>query len=409
MTETTAMQPEPAAAITALEDEPVGIVLKRTREDYGEDLRAVAAALRISRSYLDAIERSRYDELPGQAYASGWIRSYAQYLGLNGDDLVERFQHERREAPKATLTFPEPEQTARAPGLGVVIVGVLLAAAAYGVYALFFQEDGAQTAVSTTPPIEVAAPDEAATPEETASGEAPGDTTTVASPPPTALAPADDQTAAAPVETPAPAEPSEPLATPEPVVISPPSSTPAAEEAAAEIGGAEPPTVGLDETPDDVLELGSLPNEAEVPGEPPAPTVYGDADGRVVLEAAADSWIQVRDTRSGETLLSRILFAGESYVVPDRPGIVMRTGNAGGLRILVDGQEAPSVGPSGAVRSNVQLSPGPLLAGAAYTPPAERAVQPAPAAPVISNPPTPQASQPAQPGAPRPSFAFPAQ
>ena len=268
MTETTT--PPGPAAITALEDEPVGLVLKRTREEYGEDLRAVAAALRISRSYLEAIERSQYEALPGAAYASGWIRSYAQYLGLNGDDLVERFQHERREAPMATLTFPEPEQTARAPGLGVVIVGVLLAAAAYGVYALFFQGEVAQTAVSTPPPIEVATPEEIAP-----APAAPAETPSVASPPAAALAPAGEQTAA-PVPAPVASE-TLVIATPQPVVIAPPSSTPEAEEAAAEIGGAEPPTVGLDETSDDVLNLGSLPTAAEVPGEPPAPTVYGVA------------------------------------------------------------------------------------------------------------------------------------
>ena len=85
----------------------------------------------------------------------------------------------------------------------------------------------------------------------------------------------------------------------------------------------------------------------------------------------------------------------------------MRTGNAGGLRILVDGQEAPVIGPSGAVRSNVQLSPELLLAGTAYTPPAQRATPPE-TAPAVTAP-APTAPAAAEPGAPRPSFAFPAQ
>jgi len=50
--------------------------------------------------------------------------------------------------------------------------------------------------------------------------------------------------------------------------------------------------------------------------------------------------------------------------VPDLPGVSMRTGNAGGLEISVDGQPAPSIGPNGAIR-NVLLEPQALISGPA--------------------------------------------
>ena len=64
-------------------------------------------------------------------------------------------------------------------------------------------------------------------------------------------------------------------------------------------------------------------------------------------------------------LVTRLLKAGESYAVPDRPGLAMRTGNAGGLAIIVDGNPAPPIGPMGGVRRNVALDPQALMAGTA--------------------------------------------
>jgi cytoskeleton protein RodZ len=51
--------------------------------------------------------------------------------------------------------------------------------------------------------------------------------------------------------------------------------------------------------------------------------------------------------------------------VPDRPGLSMRTGNAGGLEITVDGAPAPSIGRIGMVRRNVALDAHALRTGSA--------------------------------------------
>jgi cytoskeleton protein RodZ len=64
-------------------------------------------------------------------------------------------------------------------------------------------------------------------------------------------------------------------------------------------------------------------------------------------------------------LLDHVLKPGESYRVPDRAGVSMQTGNAGGLEIIVDGKPAPSIGPNGAVRRNVSLEPQALISGPA--------------------------------------------
>ena len=51
--------------------ESVAEVLRRTREQYGEDLKAVAESLRIRHVHLKSIEDGRFRDLPGPAYAMG--------------------------------------------------------------------------------------------------------------------------------------------------------------------------------------------------------------------------------------------------------------------------------------------------------------------------------------------------
>ncbi|MCY4408014.1 MAG: DUF4115 domain-containing protein [Rhodospirillaceae bacterium] len=94
------------------------------------------------------------------------------------------------------------------------------------------------------------------------------------------------------------------------------------------------------------------------------PTVYGrsNLDARVVITAVDDSWVQVQGP-DNELLLTRILHPGDTYRVPDRPGLVMVTGNAGGLEIQVDDAPVPSLGPLGVVMRNIALDPDRLLAG----------------------------------------------
>ncbi len=81
----------------------------------------------------------------------------------------------------------------------------------------------------------------------------------------------------------------------------------------------------------------------------------------MVLQATADSWIEVRDA-DRNVLFTGVLKSGETYPVPDRPGLSLRAGNAGGLAVLVDGKPAPALGPPGAIRRNVALDPQSLTA-----------------------------------------------
>ena len=63
--------------------ETVGQDLRTARQRRGEDLATVARVLKIRRDHLEALEEDRLAALPGRTYAVGFVRAYADYLGLD--------------------------------------------------------------------------------------------------------------------------------------------------------------------------------------------------------------------------------------------------------------------------------------------------------------------------------------
>lgn len=73
-------------------DMPVGEILRRTRMHYNQSLDDIERALRIRACQIEAIELNDLDKLPGRVYAIGFVRSYSEYLGLDGDKMVGLFK-----------------------------------------------------------------------------------------------------------------------------------------------------------------------------------------------------------------------------------------------------------------------------------------------------------------------------
>ena len=73
--------------------------------------------------------------------------------------------------------------------------------------------------------------------------------------------------------------------------------------------------------------------------------------------------MEVRDLQSNNLLVARLLRAGDVYNVPNKPGLRLVTGNAGGLVVFVDGESAPPLGKEGAVRRGIVLDPEALRRG----------------------------------------------
>jgi len=310
----------------------VGADLKAARERLGWTLPAIAGHLRIRLPFLQAIEDGRVELLPGNAYAIGFLRTYAQALGLDQDEVARRFRAEAAEANRKTeLNFPAPVPERGIPAGAIVLVGALIAIGAYvGWYKMSatshpttamvqpVPERLAPLADKPTPGLEPMAP----VTRQTASTELPP-------PPVPSIAPSSAAAAVSPTGYAQTSVPSVP-----PVTVA--TITPAA-----------------------------------VPM-PPQGVDAAKLDGpRIVLRAKADAWMQVRE-KGGQVLLNRVLRSGETWQVPPKSTLLLTTGNAGGTELLVDGQPTASLGTDGAVRRDLPLDADAIkdgkLAVAATTP-----------------------------------------
>jgi cytoskeleton protein RodZ len=124
-------------------DTGIGPTLRDARNRRKLDLPEVEGAIKIRVRYLQAIENEEWDALPGGAYTRGFIRTYASYLGLDGDRLVDDYRRlvappggER--VPKRVEPVPTGMRRSGSPltnrvvaaavcvGLAAVVVGIAL-------------------------------------------------------------------------------------------------------------------------------------------------------------------------------------------------------------------------------------------------------------------------------------------
>jgi cytoskeleton protein RodZ len=310
----------------------------------------VAAMLRIRPSYLEALECGRLNQLPGNVYALGFLRSYATALGLDAEEVARRFRAEAGAIPRhSELIFPTPVPERGLPAGALILLGLILVGGAYiGWYHL--SGEGKLPAETITPvPARLAPLADQALP-------GPDGRIQIAEPPP--------PPAAAPVPTraddngqfePRQAVADSPL--PEPP---PPPEPPVEEMHAASIPGATATTAIAMPVPPPIRQVEPPPPQANAPSG--AADQAGSDTPRVVLRFTGDTWVQVKE-RGGQALLTKVMKAGETFPVPDRPNLILNTGNAGRVEILVDGVQIPPIGGQGAVRKDVALDPDPLKAG----------------------------------------------
>jgi cytoskeleton protein RodZ len=329
-----------------------GDALRQQREALGLNFSDVASALRIKPAYLAAIEEGLPDRLPGPAYAAGFVRAYGDHLGLDGAEILRRFRLEAAGLDaKPDLSFPMPLGELSVPGRAMLLLALILAICGYGAWYYLSTDELARPERVTEVPATLLPPKPApSAPPAPIAPAASATTTGQAGAPPSEPVSGTEMPAASEPEA-APGGSSPPAA---PTIPGTPATSPPAVPATTPAAASVPhiPSTSADAAAGSVLEA-----------ESGTPQTYGAADGsaRIVLRATTDSWIQVRDS-DHSVLFTGVLKPGESYRVPDRAGLSMRAGNAGGLDVMVDGKPAPSLGPIGAVR-NVALDPQLLTAG----------------------------------------------
>ncbi len=78
-----------------MEKERVGFYLKRTREVREISLEEISKKTKISIRFLKAIEEGKWNYLPGEVFIKGFIRTYAEVLGLNPEEVIQKYLQER--------------------------------------------------------------------------------------------------------------------------------------------------------------------------------------------------------------------------------------------------------------------------------------------------------------------------
>lgn len=310
----------PRPVDSAAEAARLGESLREARLALGQTIEDLSARLRIRRAYLEALEQGRLADLPGTAYAIGFVRSYAGALGLEAEEVVRRFREiTGQPAPRPKLVFPEPPAERAIPAGALMAFGTVLAIGGY--VAWFNWSGGGSRTVDVVPPV------------------------------PPRLEQAAEQGRA---QMPAPAPGPLPLA-----VLPPPGGAPGLVPGPGANTSAQAATVPTAPAPPPAP---PVPAVAPAPAPAAAPAPAPAADGtRVVLRArpgsGEGSWVQVRDPRSGQTLVNRVLRPGESWNAPLREGLLLDTGKAEALEILLDGQPQPTLEGVVGVRRGIALDP----------------------------------------------------
>lgn len=88
----------------------IGEVLAAARERKGKSIQDVERALKIRAKYIEALEANDFDAIPGNAYVTGFIKVYCEFLGIDPAPLLDGYR-DGHEQPR--LTMPQPVMSAR--------------------------------------------------------------------------------------------------------------------------------------------------------------------------------------------------------------------------------------------------------------------------------------------------------
>jgi cytoskeletal protein RodZ len=153
----------------------IGSTLREARMRRRIDIQEVEAATKIRAKYLRALENEEWALLPGATFVKTFLRTYAEYLGLDGRLLVEEYKARyepvsQQEMPQFTQRLdrrrrrhvpPRPSGPPR-----WLVIGFILLLVVAGLYALGSGDSGDDNAADTGP--------RATTPTETTSKKASG-------------------------------------------------------------------------------------------------------------------------------------------------------------------------------------------------------------------------------------------
>lgn len=339
-----------------------GELLRQAREAKGLSINEIGLSLKISNRILSAIEQGDLSKLPAKTFLRGFVQSYAHYLKMNVEEVLEVFREEMgttqpQPSLEAVATPHEPstntpvspafsektssfekESELSSPltpsgpslkGLVVSVVCILLVVCIYVVKRVVdrYQRESVTEAVEVAAPLPDPSTEESPT-VETGTTEAIPALTTVTSPtaPPRSEQPPDASKATPPSTTASAVAPAPP---PAPTAATPaPSPTPNPQPpAAAPAPAPAPPVV------------------AEKKEEPPKPSPTG-RPLELVIEALDAVEIEYVNPQ-GEVVERLKMAADQVHTIRGRQGLKLKVSNGGAVNVIVNGKDMGVAGDLG--------------------------------------------------------------
>ena len=146
------------------EYEGIGSEFSAARREAGLDITHVATSLRIRQEHLAAIEDGRFADLPAPAYAVGFVRSYAEFLGMDSGTAIQSFKDETENSrERVSLIFPTADAEDRVPrgwflGMSAALALVIFGAWSYSRYSDLILPERVPPAPAQTVETPAAAP-----------------------------------------------------------------------------------------------------------------------------------------------------------------------------------------------------------------------------------------------------------
>jgi cytoskeleton protein RodZ len=115
----------------------LGQELKKQRESRNISIDEMASSTKIVGRYLEALEQDRFDAMPGGFFIKGILRTYAKYVGLDENEILERYKEagvlDEEVKAKTPASLPLPDQAGKKKtlqwimaGAGIIIVLIVV-------------------------------------------------------------------------------------------------------------------------------------------------------------------------------------------------------------------------------------------------------------------------------------------
>jgi len=123
--------------------EPIGQKFKDARKEKGLFIEQVSRETNISKKYIEAIEEENFGDFPGEAYLLGFLRSYAGYLGLNVEEIINIYKNTKIQEQPVPVELFEPKS--RIPALAYIGAAAFIVIAAAGLIFFLVLKDGSES------------------------------------------------------------------------------------------------------------------------------------------------------------------------------------------------------------------------------------------------------------------------